>query len=438
VRPFVAVCGIWLGDGAMDTYHVRFAQRKKHDLHFLEWLMPLCGVSTDDYSIEREAADGELAFCINKATFVSFFQNEFGAKCDLEQRHATKLDYITSVQLIPDWMYALPADVARIAIAGIHFADGQSATRTDAPHDVTHEFRVNSQALFDKKVICTASHAFRDEVLRLMLHCGYTATFTKDRDAGVDTSIVDERQVTSKHELWKIRYSDVEFTEPTIRVSPNQEMRVARDVVRQVERTERTWCFQTDAGDGGFVVVRRVQRVLQTAYDAEAAGEVAASSKWVVTVASRPTIQGSKCRVVIWCVLTRHTARRLCPSLRQVMMSHSFTLTLTHTHTSCRCIKSNENKARHEFDVARVSHQVGVCVVVCDHVLSQIKYLGLLDNIKVRRAGFAYRATYALACVLVVWATCELRLRRYDKFLQRYMLLSKSTAYAGKKIWQGR
>jgi myosin I len=47
-----------------------------------------------------------------------------------------------------------------------------------------------------------------------------------------------------------------------------------------------------------------------------------------------------------------------------------------------------------------------------------VQYLGLLDNIKVRRAGFAYRATY-------------------EKFLNRYALLSKQTSYAGKITFTG-
>eukprot|EP00009_Paramoeba_aestuarina_P006262 CAMPEP_0201524616 /NCGR_PEP_ID=MMETSP0161_2-20130828/23827_1 /ASSEMBLY_ACC=CAM_ASM_000251 /TAXON_ID=180227 /ORGANISM="Neoparamoeba aestuarina, Strain SoJaBio B1-5/56/2" /LENGTH=1170 /DNA_ID=CAMNT_0047924107 /DNA_START=39 /DNA_END=3551 /DNA_ORIENTATION=- len=46
-----------------------------------------------------------------------------------------------------------------------------------------------------------------------------------------------------------------------------------------------------------------------------------------------------------------------------------------------RCIKPNENKSPSEFDEQRIAHQV--------------KYLGLYENVRVRRAGFAYRAPYA-------------------------------------------
>lgn len=59
-----------------------------------------------------------------------------------------------------------------------------------------------------------------------------------------------------------------------------------------------------------------------------------------------------------------------------------------------RCIKPNENKAAHDHDDKRVLHQV--------------KYLGLLENVRVRRAGFAFR-------------------REYPRFLDRYNVLSSKT-----------
>ncbi|XP_014215597.1 myosin-IA [Copidosoma floridanum] len=59
-----------------------------------------------------------------------------------------------------------------------------------------------------------------------------------------------------------------------------------------------------------------------------------------------------------------------------------------------RCIKPNEVKSPVVFDEERVTHQV--------------RYLGLVENILVRRAGFAYR-------------------QRYDKFLKRYKMISEYT-----------
>lgn len=59
-----------------------------------------------------------------------------------------------------------------------------------------------------------------------------------------------------------------------------------------------------------------------------------------------------------------------------------------------RCVKPNDNKASSLFDRTRVEHQV--------------RYLGLIENVRVRRAGFVHR-------------------QRYDKFLLRYKMLSEYT-----------
>ena len=65
-----------------------------------------------------------------------------------------------------------------------------------------------------------------------------------------------------------------------------------------------------------------------------------------------------------------------------------------------RCMKSNDQKKANVIDDARMEHQA--------------KYLGLLENIKVRRAGYAYRA-------------------EFFRFLDRFRLLSKETY----PIWNG-
>lgn len=59
-----------------------------------------------------------------------------------------------------------------------------------------------------------------------------------------------------------------------------------------------------------------------------------------------------------------------------------------------RCIKPNDDKVATIFDDVRVEHQV--------------RYLGLIENVRVRRAGFVHR-------------------QRYDTFLQRYKMISEYT-----------
>lgn len=69
-----------------------------------------------------------------------------------------------------------------------------------------------------------------------------------------------------------------------------------------------------------------------------------------------------------------------------------------------RTIKPNENKSPSEYNVSNVLHQ--------------IKYLGLQENVRIRRAGFAYRQSF-------------------EKFVDRFFLLSPATSYAGEFTWQG-
>ncbi|XP_067934572.1 unconventional myosin-Id-like [Watersipora subatra] len=66
----------------------------------------------------------------------------------------------------------------------------------------------------------------------------------------------------------------------------------------------------------------------------------------------------------------------------------------TKTPHYVRCIKPNEIKSPNSFNEERIRHQIA--------------YLGLLENVKVRRAGFAYRMPY-------------------DRFLARYKMLSPDT-----------
>lgn len=69
---------------------------------------------------------------------------------------------------------------------------------------------------------------------------------------------------------------------------------------------------------------------------------------------------------------------------------------LTYIHS----VKSNDEKRALTMDMSRVQHQV--------------KYLGLSENIKVRRAGFAYR-------------------NDFHRFLDRFAILSSATY----PEWQG-
>lgn len=85
--------------------------------------------------------------------------------------------------------------------------------------------------------------------------------------------------------------------------------------------------------------------------------------------------------------------------------ANDLTNTLSQAQPSyIRTIKPNQTKSPSDYDTKMVLHQV--------------KYLGLHENVRIRRAGFAYRQTY-------------------EKFTERFYLLSGKTSYAGDYIWKG-
>ncbi|KAF5286073.1 hypothetical protein FQR65_LT12959 [Abscondita terminalis] len=78
----------------------------------------------------------------------------------------------------------------------------------------------------------------------------------------------------------------------------------------------------------------------------------------------------------------------------RISLNHLTEILMDKEPSYIRCIKPNDLKAAGVFDKDLVSHQV--------------KYLGLMENLRVRRAGFAYR-------------------RVFEKFLDRYKCLCKKT-----------
>lgn len=88
-----------------------------------------------------------------------------------------------------------------------------------------------------------------------------------------------------------------------------------------------------------------------------------------------------------------------------------------------RTIKPNQNRSPSEYDTKAILHQ--------------IKYLGLQENIRVRRAGFAYRNTFEKMVERCVYGVISALVNPDTDFPRRFYLLSPATSYAGGYIWGG-
>jgi vacuolar protein sorting-associated protein 35 len=130
------------------------------------------------------------------------------------------------------------------------------------------------------RAIVVDSETARDELVRLLLHAGYTATFSVahavgSRDGGVEFAAKRARA------SWRVAFSSRDAdVEPELSFSDDDGDAHSDAVVRESGAyAGRTWCFDMESSAGkndGFVVVRRALRV-----------------GGAVVQASRATIQGN-------------------------------------------------------------------------------------------------------------------------------------------------
>ena len=153
---------------------------------------------------------------------------------------------IDSAKWIVSWMFRMSKKWVRIFLDGLRRADGLQ--RVDNPGNI----------------IYTSSARMRDELVRLMLHAGYSPHFVVTHDVGeVVTSL--RVTLTCKHVSWRILYTDnKQYAEPSLRKDSD---------MKEVTFSGRTWCVTTPSS---FVIARRATKV-----------------KGFVTRASRPIILGN-------------------------------------------------------------------------------------------------------------------------------------------------
>jgi hypothetical protein len=150
------------------------------------------------------------------------------------------------------WVWRLRKERARLVLAGLRFADGCEAT--------------------DVNCIYTSGVDFRDEIVRLALHAGYSAHFDVHCKAG-DHRGYDKtgEPFVATADCWTVHYSDHHrAAQPVLR---NQRDIEAVDLPSG--RPVPVWCVTVPPHH--LIIVRRVRT----------------NGKGVVTQASRPTVVGN-------------------------------------------------------------------------------------------------------------------------------------------------
>jgi hypothetical protein len=169
---------------------------------------------------------------------------------------------IKSAKWLAPWTWDISTSLARSILVGLRFADGCEKA--------------------DRNVIWTSSARFRDEIMRLALHAGFSPHFTVQHNIGdIKGEDKNGRPIVAQHIGWKISYTDTpRGSEPTLNTK------------RDVKRTTYagiTWCVTMPHG---FIITRRAVR----------------NDQGIVLQASRPIITGQ-------CIPSRMTIAQLMETL---------------------------------------------------------------------------------------------------------------------------
>lgn len=277
-EAFCELYGYWLGDGCLrfGGNSVEMSPAKRVDDEWLrERFTTLELVEGIDYTYNVIGGQNETRpiryrwSIINKKWF-TFFCKEYGHKYAKYAATNTapvvtsdvEPEEIKSAKWMASWVWDLTTDMARALLAGLRFADGCEKA--------------------DRNIIWTSSMRFRDEILRLALHAGFSAHFTIQHQIGdIKSEDKEGRPIVARHTGWKVLYTNTpRASEPTLNVR--------RDIKKTIY-SGITWCVTMPHG---FIITRRAVR----------------DNSGVVIQASRPIITGQ-------CIPSRMTIAQLMETL---------------------------------------------------------------------------------------------------------------------------
>lgn len=355
---FMEVYGYWLGNGSLDTDNrrVAFGLHKHEDKAWLKTELPrlLGRVGWHSY------ASGHIeVVCITDARWWSFFYELCGYKANYsgavsesddgelrqlndENDGATEDEVATednapahaealfdalvpshdvgvkSAKWFPTWVWCLEKESLRRMLEGLCRADGKRRS--------------------DERLIYTSDIKFRDALLRVMLHSGYTPHFTLmyragtirgySKDHGIISlaayarlSAAEQRTcvaVTAKHDSWAVHYAEPLASSPETKFASYPVM--SRANIQRTVDAGAIWCVTVEHDDH-LVVMQRAHRVrgANGAY-------VRIGGENKVTKASRPVIIG-QCGIIVNQEDLPFSDAGVCPDI--IMNPHGFPSRMT-------------------------------------------------------------------------------------------------------------
>jgi DNA-directed RNA polymerase II subunit RPB2 len=278
ITAFCELYGYWLGDGCLrfGGNSVEMSPVKTVDDVWLRERFNALGlVQSVDYTYniiggQNETRPIRYRWSIINKNWFTVFCSEYGNKYKKyensntvpEVTSTTVPEAIKSAKWMASWVWNVPCSLAKSVLSGLRFADGCEKA--------------------DRNMIWTSSSRFRDEIMRLALHAGYSAHFGLQHSEGtICGADINGNDIIARHDSWKVSYTNTSrASEPVLNAH--------RDIKKTMYHG-RTWCVTMPHG---FIITRRAIR-----------NEVG-----VVTQASRPIITGQ-------CIPSRMTIAQLMETL---------------------------------------------------------------------------------------------------------------------------
>ncbi len=279
-NKYIAFCelyGYWLGDGCLrfGGNSVEMCPVKLNDDTWLrERFNTLELIINADYTYNIIGGNNNNPIryrwsIINKKWF-NLFCSEYGKKYKKYNKSSsvpeitsvTEPESVKSAKWMAPWVWNLPCDLAKAVLSGLRYADGCEKA--------------------NRNTIWTSSTRFRDEIMRLALHAGFSSHFTIQHEAnqqcGTDKN---NNPIISRYISWKVTYTESSRASEPVLYSN-------RDI-KKTNYNGLTWCVTMPHG---FIITRRAKR----------------DEKGIVIEASRPIITGQ-------CIPSRMTIAQLMETL---------------------------------------------------------------------------------------------------------------------------
>lgn len=262
---FLELYGFWLGDGSMGQNmtsgnHIIFAARKESDIKWLHDVFEKMNLHKDYFRVRDRTLD-MVEFRVSDPKWKLFYK-EYAEKYVFSGVYDSNshLNTPKSGKWFSSWVWNLNKEEMRAVIEGIRRADGDFTTYN--------------------KNIYTSSIRFRDELIRALLHAGYSAKFNLKYSKGTirgyspvgqkgNHKIVSPKvyenfneltkrkytPIKAKYDNWVINYAEDGSPSGKQCVRPN--LYSDTEIKRVDNYVGRVWCVTVPTG---LIIAQRVHR----------------------------------------------------------------------------------------------------------------------------------------------------------------------------------